>query len=235
MRGKRQRKLERTRASDIGGGARSNMKIFDVRDPEFTVYGRIIEGFDLSGIIDVMKKKKIPGPVEYVASCPDLEALPVFKEFEERFYGQMGAELGYCMGHNDSLNGLEYHRGSEVNIAVTDYIVMVGRQQDIESDMRYDTNKVEAFYVPQGMAVEFYATTLHYCACHVKEEGYAHATFLPRGTNTPLDPGFVAVTKEDQLLRAKNKWLIAHPEGGEDPEIPALLYGPNWTIADLDR
>ena len=211
------------------------MKLYDVRDPQFAVYGRVVEGFDFSPVIDVMKKKPIPGPVEYVASAPELEALPVFKEFEERFYGQLGAELGYCMGHNDRLNGLEYHRGSEVNIAVTDHIVMVGRQQDIEPGMRYDTEKVEAFYVTEGMAVEFYATTLHYCACHVKEEGYAHATFLPRGTNTPLESGFRAVTEEDRLLQARNKWLIAHPDGSLGPDVPAGLYGPNWTVADLER
>jgi len=211
------------------------MKLYDVRDPQFAVYGRVVEGFDFSPVIDVMKKKPIPDPVEYVASAPELEALPVFKEFEERFYGQLGAELGYCMGHNDRLNGLEYHRGSEVNIAVTDHIVMVGRQQDIEPGMRYDTEKVEAFYVTEGMAVEFYATTLHYCACHVQEEGYAHATFLPRGTNTPLESGFRAVTEEDRLLQARNKWLIAHPDGSLGPDVPAGLYGPNWTVEDLER
>ena len=211
------------------------MKVYDVRDPEFTVYGRVIEGYDFSGVIDAMKKKQIPDPVEYVASAPELEALPVFREFEERFYGQLGAELGYCMGHNDRLDALEYHRGSEVNIAATDYIVLVGRQQDIEPGMRYDTEKVEAFYVTEGMAVEFYATTLHYCACHVKEEGYAHATFLPRGTNTPLDNRFTAVTEEDRLLRARNKWLIAHPDADMDSGVLTGLYGPNWTMADLER
>ena len=211
------------------------MKVYDVRDPEFTVYGRVIEGYDFSGVIDAMKKKQIPDPVEYVASVPELEALPVFREFEERFYGQLGAELGYCMGHNDRLDALEYHRGSEVNIAATDYIVLVGRQQDIEPGKRYDTEKVEAFYVTEGMAGEFYATALHYCACHVKEEGYAHATFLPRGTNTPLDRGFTAVTEEDRLLRARNKWLIARPDAGMDSGVLTGLYGPNWTMADLER
>ena len=211
------------------------MKVYDVRDPEFAVYGRVVEGYDFCGVIDVMKKKQIPDPVEYVASAPELEALPIFREFEEHFYGQLGAELGYCMGHNDRLDALEYHRGSEVNIAATDYIVLVGKQQDIEPGMRYDTKKVEAFYVTEGMAVEFYATTLHYCACHVKEEGYAHATFLPRGTNTPLDNGFTAVTEEDRLLRARNKWLIAHPDTDMDSGVLTGLYGPNWTMADLER
>ena len=209
------------------------MKVYDVRDPEFAAYGRLIDGFDFSAVIERMKKLPIPEQVEYVASCPRLESLPVFREFEQRFYGQLGAELGYCMGHNDSLNALEYHRGSEVNIAVTDFVVMIGRQQDIEPGCRYDTNKVQAFYVTEGMAAEFYATTLHYCACHVTEGGYSHATFLPKGTNTELDPGIVPVTEEDRLLRAKNKWLIAHPDGGLDPEVPAGLYGPNWNMADF--
>ena len=61
------------------------MKVYDVRDPEFTVYGRVIEGYDFSGVIDAMKKKQIPDPVEYVASAPELEALPVLRECEERF------------------------------------------------------------------------------------------------------------------------------------------------------
>ena len=210
------------------------MKLYDIRDPRFAVYGRIVEGYDFSELISIMKKKTIPDAIAYVASDPELESLPVFRKFEDHFYGQSAAELGYCMGHNDRLNGLEYHRGSEVNVAAADYIVMVGKLQDLEPGMRYDTEKAEAFYVTEGMAVEFYATTLHYCACNVREEGYAHATFLPRGTNTPLNPGFKAVTDEDRALIAKNKWLIAHPDGGQDEAVPIGLYGPNWTIADLE-
>ena len=143
--------------------------------------------------------------------------------------------MRYCMGHNDKLNGLEYHRGSEVNIAVTDYVVMIGRQQDLGPGFTYDTNRIECFYVPAGLAVEFFATTLHYCAVNVRPEGYAHATFLPRGTNTPLADGFVPVTAEDKLLRAKNKWLIAHPDGGQDPGVPVTMSGPNWGLEDLEK
>lgn len=211
------------------------MKVYDVTDPKFAVYGRIVTGFDFEGVIGIMKKMPVPEEVVYKAASPELEALPVFKEFENRFCGQTGAQLGYCMGHNDRLNALEYHRCSEVNIAVTDYIVMVGLQTDIEPGMRYDTAKAEAFYVHSGMAVEFYATTLHYCAFHVEEGGYAHATFLPRGTNTELGPGFRPVTEEDALLQAKNKWLIAHPESGFGETVPKGLYGRNWTTADLEK
>ena len=210
------------------------MKVYHVTDPRFAQYGRVIEGYDFSEVISFLKRDVYPDEVEYVAGLPQLEKMHVFEEFRRGFYGQMDVELGYCMGHNDRLNGLEYHRGSEVNISVTEYVVMIGRQQDLEPGFRYDTQKIECFYVPAGLAVEFYATTLHYCAVHIREEGYAHATFLPLGTNTPLDPGFVPVTEEDRLLRAKNKWLMAHPESGQDAGVPVTLYGPNWSLEDLE-
>lgn len=211
------------------------MKVYKVTDPQFSKYGRVIRGYDFSGLIE--KVKEIPMPDEgvgYVASSPVLETLPVFEQFQEGFYGEIPAELGYCLGHNDALNGFEYHRGSEVNVSASDFIVLVGSQQDLEEDFRYDTSKVEAFYVPEGLAVEYYATTLHYCACNVDSRGYRHATFLPKGTNTPLDEKFQVTTEEDKLLQAKNKWLFAHPEGGQDPNVPVTMYGKNWTIRDCE-
>ena len=210
------------------------MRVYKVTDPKFSKYGRVVEGYDFSELITELKKIPMPEDVCYVASDPALEALPVFKEFQEGFYGGIPAELGYCMGHNGALNGLEYHRGSEVNVSATDFVVMIGLLQDLEEGYRYNTDKIEAFYVPAGLAVEFYATTLHYCACNVKPEGYMHATFLPRGTNTSLEKDFVPKTEEDKLLQAKNKWLMAHPEGGQDPGVPVTLYGKNWTIRDCE-
>ncbi len=210
------------------------MKIYDITDPAFGRYGSIVEGYDFSELLTVMEKKLIPETVEYVASDPELEKLPVFREFADSFYGGLPAELGYCMGHNQKLNALEYHRGSEVNISVTDYIVMIGRMQDLEEHFYYDTAKVEAFYVPAGLAVEFYATTLHYCACHVQERGYSHATFLLKGTNCPLEEGFVPSTEEDRLLGARNKWLLVHQEGGFDKTFPVKLRGENPAIGQSD-
>lgn len=210
------------------------MRIYDVTDPAFGRYGSVVEGFDFSELLAVMGKRVIPEVVEYVASDPVLERLPVFEEFADRFYGGLPVELGYCMGHNQRLNALEYHRGSEVNVSVTDYIVMIGQIQDLEEHFYYDTAKVEAFYVPAGLAVEFYATTLHYCACHVREEGYCHATFLPKGTNCPLKEGFVPVTEEDCLLGARNKWLLVHREGGFNEAFPVRLKGENPAISQSD-
>ena len=47
--------------------------------------------------------------------------------------------IGYCNGKNRKLNALEYHRSSEVNVAVTDMILLTGMEQDIGEDFTYDT------------------------------------------------------------------------------------------------
>ena len=110
------------------------MKVYQITDPEFAKYGRIISGYDFSGLIRKLKELPMSDGVTYVAADPALESLPVFKEFQEGFYGEIPAELGYCLGHNDALNGLEYHRNSEINVAVTDLVLLIGHQQDIEKD-----------------------------------------------------------------------------------------------------
>ena len=158
-----------------------------------------------------MKHTPVPEDVIYVPSVEEMEALSVAKELQDKGYGGLPIEIGYCNGHNKKLNGLEYHRSSEINVAVTDMVLLIGHQQDVEKDFTYDTSKVEAFLVPAGTAVEVYATTLHYAPCHVKETGFQCVVVLPKGTNTELtfdkeDKG------EDRLLTAKNKWLIAHEE-----------------------
>ena len=60
----------------------------------------------------------------------------------------MPIQIGYCNGHNKKLNAVEYHRDSEVDIAVDDLILILGKQQDIEEDHTYDTSRMEAFLVP---------------------------------------------------------------------------------------
>ena len=94
-------------------------------------------------------------------------------------------------------------------------ILLVGRQQDITKDFKYDTAKMQAFYVKKGTLVEMYATTLHYAPISAGEnETFRCAVVLPKGTNEALPARGKAKTKEDALLTNVNKWLIAHPESG---------------------
>lgn len=204
------------------------MKIQKVTDPAFRKYGQVLEGYDFTGLIKEMKHTPVPEDVIYVPSVEELEALDVMKDLQNKGYGGLPVQIGYCNGHNKKLNAVEYHRNSEINVAVTDLVLLIGHQQDIEPDHTYDTSKIEAFLVPAGTGIEVYATTLHYAPCHVNEGGFQCVVVLPKGTNTDLTFQ-TEKTGEDSLMTAKNKWLIAH----EDAKIAGAfngLKGENITI-----
>ena len=204
------------------------MKIQKVTDPAFRKYGQVLEGYDFTGLIKEMKHTPVPEDVIYVPSVEELEALDIMKYLQNKGYGGLPIQIGYCNGHNKKLNAVEYHRNSEINVAVTDLVLLIGHQQDIEPDHTYDTSKIEAFLVPAGTGIEVYATTLHYAPCHVNEGGFQCVVVLPKGTNTDLTFQ-TEKTGEDSLMTAKNKWLIAH----EDAKIAGAfngLKGENITI-----
>lgn len=189
------------------------MNVQKVTDKAFGKYGRVLKGCTCSEILEVMKHTPLPEEVIYVPSVEEMESLPEAMEFKNRAFGGLPIQIGYCNGKNTKLNALEYHRSSEINIAVTDMILLVGMEQDIKEDYTYDTSLVEAFFVPAGTVVEMYATTLHYAPCMASETGFRAVVILPAGTNTELD--FAAgESGEERLITAKNKWLIAHEEAG---------------------
>lgn len=205
------------------------MEIKKVTDPEFRKYGKIVEKIDFSGLIRALEEKTpLPEAVVYEPSVEALEAEPVFQLLEGKAYGEMPVQIGYCNGHNHKLNALEYHRSSEIDVAATDAILLVGHQQDITPEFTYDTSLVEAFLLPKGTAVEVYATTLHYAPCSVGNQGFRVGIILPRGTNYPLKD--VHAGWEDKLLAATNKWLIGHPEGGLPEGSHLGLVGENITV-----
>lgn len=189
------------------------MIVQKVTDKSFGKYGRVLDGYALSGLLEAMKHTPLPDEVIYVPSVEELEALPEAAEFKDRAFGGLPIQIGYCNGKNRKLNALEYHRSSEVNVAVTNMILLTGMEQDIGEDFTYDTSQVEAFFVPAGTAVEMYATTLHYAPCMAEDTGFRAVVILPAGTNKEL--GFTAGEQgEEKLITAKNKWLIAHEEAG---------------------
>ena len=207
------------------------MEVMDVRGPEFKAYGRVIEGYDVSGLMKAMESTPLPDGAVYMASVPELEALSAAKELADGIYGQMKIQVGYCNGHNRKLNALEYHRDSEVNLAVKDLILLLGKQQDISEDFTYDTSKVKAFLVPAGTLIEVYATTLHYAPCEAGDEGFRCVVVLPQGTNMELDHRPVDRCGEEKLLAARNKWLIGHEEGGLDEGAWIGLTGENISLS----
>ncbi|MBS6396792.1 MAG: DUF4867 family protein [Clostridiales bacterium] len=204
------------------------MEMKKVTDAAFRKYGRVVQNMDFSGLVEALKKTPLPEGVVYEPSVAELEALPVFAELQTKAYGELPIQIGYCNGKNYLLNALEYHRSSEINVAATDAILLVGSQQDITDDFTYDTSLVEAFLLPAGTAVEVYATTLHYAPCSVHESGFQVAIVLPKDTNLPLEEGHEGW--EDALITAKNKWLIGHAEGGLPEGAHIGLIGENISV-----
>lgn len=188
------------------------IKIQKVTDEAFRPYGRVLTGeYNVAELIQEMEKTPVLDEVVYVPSVEAFEQLAIGREFNEGLYGGLPVQIGYCNGHNQYLNALEYHRNSEFNIAVTDLILILGKQQDMNEDFTYETSKAEAFLVPKGTVIECYATTLHYAPCGVGGNGFRCVVVLPKGTNLDLKKK-LNMTKEDKLLTAQNKWLLAHRE-----------------------
>ena len=197
------------------------MTIKPVTGRAFKPFGRVIKGYYLRSLIEEMEKTECPSDrVVYEPSVRSLETLKINRQFSEEAYGGMPIQIGYCNGRNHLLNAVEYHRDSELNLACTDMILLVGKRQDIGRDYTYDTGKMQAFLVKNGTLVEIYSTTLHYAPISAGEhENFRCVVVLPRGTNEPLPAcRGKAHTKEDQLLTHVNKWLIAHPESGLDKD-----------------
>ncbi len=209
------------------------MKIYSVYDPEFKNYGQVMEGYDTSSLVRTLKEKTpLPAGVEYVPEQPDLQALPITGEISDRLFGGMPIEMGYCNGHNTKLNCLEYHRDREINMGTGEFILLVAKRSQIGEDGLLDTAEVKAFRAPAGVLVEVYAETLHYAPCSPKTgEGFPVLIVLPKGTKT-AKPSFAPKNREDTLLTARNKWLLAHPDSDEAKGGAAVgLKGVNLDIA----
>lgn len=187
------------------------MIIKKVTDNEFKKYGQVLENYNCKELIEKMKTTPLPRDVIYKPSIKELENLKIADDLGAREFGELPIQIGYCNGNNYLLNAVEYHRSSEINVAVTDLILLLGCQQDIEEDYSYDTSKIEAFLIPAGTIIEVYATTLHYAPCNANENGFRCVVVLPRDTNLPLE-NRIDKSGEDALLFARNKWLIGHKD-----------------------
>lgn len=204
-----------------------DIEIYDVSDKEFTTFGRVIKDLDTSQIIET--GKKIPNPESgssYLPSVPDFEVLIISNQIENEYFGALPIQVGYCWGHNNFFNATEWHTSSEINIAVTPLVLILGHIWDIR-DGKIDSSKFKAFYLPAGTAVEVYATSLHFCPCEVDKNGFGCVVGLPKGTNTDI-----ALTEKDSLLFRKNKWIISHVENETliNRGVAAGITGTNFEI-----
>lgn len=209
------------------------MKIKSVFCKEFAKYGKVLDGYDTSALLAALEKTEKPADgTVYEPGCDALESLAVAAQFSSNAYGGLPIQIGYCNGSNTKLNCLEYHRGSEINIPANDIILLLAPLQSANNG-HLSTRAVEAFRVPRGTVALIYETTLHYAPCNgfkngaPSDEGFRVAVILPKGTNL-AKPGISKIDREDKLLWAANKWLIAHPASSEAKQGAFQgLAGPN--------
>ncbi len=194
-----------------------DIPVYSIYDKEFAPFGRVVD-------LDVTELCKVANTIEmpengscYKVSEEKFEALSLAKTVENEFFGGVPAQSGYCWGYNTLMNATEWHTGSEINVAITDLVLILGHIWDIE-DNKIDSSKFVAFYMPAGSAIECYATSLHYCPCQVSDSGFKSYVGLPKDTNTDITHD-----NKNPLLFAKNKWLIAHEESNEYKRDGALL------------
>ena len=209
------------------------MKFYSVFDPEFAEYGQVLADVDAAvtgAIVNALEAETpLPEGVEYVPEDPAIQSLPEAAALAPTLYGGIPAQFGWCNGHNVKLNCLEYHRSSEFNLGVRDFVLLLGRQADIK-DGKLDTATVKAFRVPAGVLVEVFATALHYAPCQTSDEGFKVLVVLPQGTNLEM-PELPVAGGDSALLWASNKWLLAHPETSEAAAGAHIgLVGENISI-----
>jgi len=219
--------------------ANPRLEIHDSQDVALRPYGRMLNSDRLAGLTALAGRITTidQGGNHYVGSLPEFETGPGLDSLEAEF-GFAPIQVGYCNGPNSKLNGLEYHKSYEIDIAVTDLVLLLGRWCDIDADGIYDSECVECFYFEKGEAVELYPEVLHFSPCKAEAGGFKSIIVLPRGTNEALSAGELAAAQkeaaeaeemrahgafagdpvasarsfEPRFLFMRNKWLLAHPE-----------------------
>ena len=204
-----------------------DIKLYSVNDSEFKTFGRVVNDLDTQEIIAAAEAIKNPETGSaYSPSEASFEKLKISSQIKSEYFGTLPTQIGFCYGHNNFLNAAEWHFSSEINIAVTPLVLILGHIWDIE-DGKIDSSSFKAFYLPKGTAAEVYATTLHFCPCEVEKGGFGCVVGLPLDTNTPLD-----VTPDNPLLFRKNKWFIAHEQNTSliNRGVVSGITGKNFEI-----
>lgn len=195
------------------------MKIKSINDNAFSLYGCVHKSKDFRDVYEHLQSTPMAEDVVYVASEKTLESTKSF--IENKYFGEMPIQIGYCNGMNLKVTALEYHKASEIIVAGTDLILVLGHRKDID-EHGYDVKHAESFLMKSGDVVEIYGPTLHYCPVMTTDNGFKAAIILPKSTNTAHNTAAVY---------AKNKWLYAHRNSDEvKGHIAGYLNGDMLTF-----
>lgn len=164
----------------------------------------------------------------YIPRDSKMSLSPSAKEISRKVFGELSIQAGWNYGGNTRMNGMEWHKSSEVIVACTDLVLLLGNHADIENDC-YDSAQAFGLYLQKGEAVELYPFTLHLAPLPVQGKQFTAAILLPEGTNLPLSGGMKGA------LRAVNKWLLVHPDNKRGIALGGKIgiTGENITLKAL--
>ncbi len=203
-----------------------DIKIYSIRDEEFKKYGYVLD-IDTDEIVQACNELGLPDDgSSYSLSVDKLENLKCSKLLREKAFGGCETQIGLCCGYNSYMNALEFHKSSEINVATTPLVLILGLQYEMKGG-EYSSDKIKAFYLEKGDAVEVYGTSMHFCPCQVSDDGFSCVVVLPKDTNDLLDS-----PTNDKLLFKKNKWLICHDKNSAliEKGVYPGIHGTNYRI-----
>lgn len=203
-----------------------DIEIHSIHSDEFKKYGMVLD-VDPSEMIEACKNISIPenGTI-YTPSHPELESLDISDVLRKKLFGGCEAQVGLCYGCNSLLNAFEFHKSSEINVAITPFVLILGLRYEMEHNT-YDSSNAKAFYLEKGDVVEVFSTSLHFCPCQTQDSGFMCAVILPKDTNTFLDR-----ETDDELLFKKNKWILCHDKNEKLINLGVYpgIHGVNYEI-----
>ncbi len=202
--------------------------IYQVTDPEFDQYAKIITFADTDAALAALKATPMPKQDnEYVASDQTLEQLALSTTIQNKLFGGLPIQVGYCNGHTSKMNCLEWHQTPELNWFTNDVVLFFGDVREM-SNNQYQTSDAKAFLIPANTMILLYGTTLHYAPCQTTAQGYRCLVALIKGVNSMLNDD---VNQAQSTLLATDKWLIAHAESHEANEGAVVgLLGTNYEV-----
>ncbi len=210
-----------------------DLTILSIDDPAFSKFGKILNINKFKEATTYLENStKVPETKNlYIAHDELFEAALKDTSIYKDVFGGMELQYGYVNGNNSHLNALEYHKSSEINIAVTPMVLMLGHVDDIKSKL-YNTIHLSTFYLPRNTAIELYPKTLHFSPCKVLDTGFICGVILPKGTNVDFVKSDDYEQEENYFLFKTNKWLLAHEEysGVTTAGARVGIIGKNYKI-----
>lgn len=179
---------------------------------------------DFADMVALSAKLTMEKRNSYIADDGEALSLSSVKQARQKVFGELPIQAGWCYGGNRFMNGMEWHKSSEIVVACTNCVLLLGSYFDIVNDVYHSKNAV-ALYLEKGQAVELMPMTLHLAPLPIGES-FVAGIILPKGTNLALSEGISGT------LRAVNKWLLVHEDNIEGVKSGSKvgISGENITL-----